>query len=193
MEWWINDFVQHKTDTAIIVLGAPKQIDSPYGVAIHFNGLDDGLLLKNNPISGLQQFTIEAIFHPDSGGQFEQRFFHAGSVKDDRVLFEIRSLRNSWYLDGFVKSGASRMTLADSTKLHPLDQWYHVAFVVDNEKLTTYVNGKKELEGKIDSSVVIGGGASTGVRQNKINWFKGSIYEIRITPAALQPSSFLEL
>jgi hypothetical protein len=55
------------------------------------------------------------------------------------------------------------------------------------------VNGKRELEGKIDSSVVNGGSTSIGVRQNKLNWFKGSIYEIRITPSALQPSSFMEL
>jgi hypothetical protein len=193
VEWWINDFLQHTGDTAIAKLGNPTQIASPYGEAVHFNGISDGFLLKTNPISGLQQFTLEAIFHPDSGGQFEQRFFHAGTIKEDRVLFEIRSVGNSWYLDGFVKSGAARMTLADSTKLHPLHQWYHVAFIVDNGKLTTYVNGKRELEGKIDASVVNGGITSIGVRQNKINWFKGAIYEIRITPSALQPSSFLEL
>jgi len=35
------------------------------------------------------------------------------------------------------------------------------------------------------------GQSSIGVRQNKVSWFKGAIYQLRISPEALSPNDFL--
>jgi len=57
----------------------------------------------------------------------------------------------------------------------------------DGKKMTSFVNGKKELEGKFNFSVMTKGNISLGVRLNKVDWFKGQIKEIRFHPEALQP------
>jgi len=131
----------------------------------------------------------------DSGGTFEQRFFHCGEIQGGRVLMETRSTKTDWYFDAFLNSGTpegDKLTLIDSLKIHPLDKWYHVAFVIDRGKLQTYINGEKELEGKISMTPLVGGKTSIGVRQNEVSWFKGAIYKIRITPKALSPVGFMK-
>jgi hypothetical protein len=174
--------------------GYPQIVDSKYGKAIRFNGIDDGIIFHNNPLIGYNQFTIEMIFYPESGGQFEQRFLHCGSVQGDRLLFELRSTENNqWYFDAFLASGELSMPLIDKEKLHPSDEWYHAAFVVDRGKLTSYINGEKELEGEINFDKFNDGATSIGMRQNKISWFKGMIYNLRVTDAVLQPDHFTKL
>jgi len=131
------------------------------------------------------------FFYPESGGNFEQRFFHTGEIRGDRVLLEIRTTATDWYFDAFVQSGTQKMTLIEPTLLHPLNQWYHVAYVVDHGKLCTYINGQKELEGAIAFSPIQTGKTSIGVRLNEQSWFKGAISQIRISPKALKAKDFL--
>ena len=190
-EWIVSNFAQSPSEN-IQLLGAPKTVNCIYGNALEFNGLNDGIFIKSMPLNNLTEFTIEAIFRPDSGGNFEQRFFHCGTITGSRVLLEIRATKTGWYFDGFAKSEEQACTLIDSTLLHPLDKWYHVAYTVDNGKLTTYVNGEKELNGKIDFIPLSKGKTSVGVRQNELSWFKGAIYAIKITPRILQPKEFMK-
>jgi hypothetical protein len=172
--------------------GKPEIVDSKYGKAVFFNGLSDGIFLNKMPLSGLTEFTIEVIFQPQSGGNFEQRFLHFGETQGDRVLLELRSTGTDWYFDAFIKVADQNCTLIEPRLLHPLDKWYHVAYVIDNGKLTTYINGIKELEGNIIMSPLKGDKTSIGVRQNAVSWFKGNIFKIRITGEVLQPESFIK-
>jgi hypothetical protein len=64
--------------------------------------------------------------------------------------------------------------------------------VIDHGKLETFVNSKKELEGRIEMAPLNGGKTSIGVRQNEVSWFKGDIYKIRISPRALKPEDFMD-
>ena len=187
--WIIADLLNEKED--VTVLGDPTIIDSPYGNAVQFDGVDDGFLLKEMPLKDLSEFTIEMIIRFDRGGTEEQRYFHTGTVKQDRVLMEMRSGENTWYLDGMFESKTKWVVLMDSVLTHPLDEWYHIAFTVENGKQVTFVNGKKELEGTVEFSPIVDGSTSIGVRQNKISWFKGAIYCIRITGKVLRPCEFL--
>ncbi len=191
-EWFPQDLVQTKTN-GIRISGNPQFVTSKYGKALHFNGSTDGIFLNEMPLANLNKFTIEVLFYPESGGNFEQRFFHSGEIRGDRVLLEIRSTATGWYFDAFVQSGTQKMTLIEPRFLHPLDQWTHVAYVVDQGKLSTYVNGQKELEGAITFSPVQTGKTSVGVRLNEQSWFKGAISQIRISPQALKPQEFLNL
>jgi len=94
------------------ISGSPKQITlSGGGTAVSFDGVDDGIFLETNPLEGLSSFTIEIVFRADADGTHEQRFFHIGEVKTDRMLLELRMLESGeWYLDSFLRSGNSLLS-----------------------------------------------------------------------------------
>jgi len=172
--------------------GSPKPVDSPYGKAVWFNGQDDGLWIDELPLKALTEFTVEMIFCPDSAQTpFEQRMLHIGENKGDRMLLELRAVDGSWYFDGFAASGENKKALIDENLLHPLGKWYHVAFVISPNQLTTFVNGKQELTQNFEFLPIPSGASSIGARIDKRSWFKGAIYKIRITPKAIKPSEFM--
>jgi len=72
---WIFDSIETIGGHPITVVGHPRVIDTPLGKAVHFNGVDDGLLMEVHPLAGAETFTWEAIFRPE-GGAAEQRWFH---------------------------------------------------------------------------------------------------------------------
>ena len=190
VEWTISDLM-NRPDAEIS--GDPKIIASPYGEAVWFDGEDDAIFLNDQPLEGLSEFTVEVIMKPDSGGRFEQRFLHFGEVSGDRVLLELRAKPSHWYFDAYIQSGDSKLALIDSTRLHPLNRWHHVAYVVNNGDLATFISGRKELTGLVDEVAVDSGTTSIGVRLNRVHWYKGAIYKIKITPRALTPEDFLKL
>lgn len=176
---------------ALEVSGKPQTIQSPYGEALHFNGINDQLLLGILPLKSVPEFTVEMLFKPDSTDQFEQRMLHIGEDRGDRMLLELRALNGNWYFDGYAASGTNKKALIDENKLHPLGQWYHVAFVVTPGSLTTFVNGKQELHEDFPFLPIESGKTSIGARLDKRSWFCGSIYQIRITPKAIPTNQFL--
>jgi hypothetical protein len=191
-QWILSEILESKDKSSFEVSGEPTIIDSKYGKAVEFDGTDDGLFVDEMPLKGLKVFTVEAIFSPYSNGNFEQRFLHIGEPNGSRILLEIRATEKDWYFDAFVKSGNNGKALIDSTLLHSLDKWYHVAFVVNNGMLTSYVNGKKELEAEFEwDSTIDTGRTSMGTRMDKRSWFNGAIYKARVTPKALNPDEFL--
>jgi hypothetical protein len=175
-----------------IVIGNPKVIDSPFGKAVEFDGQKDGMLINMNPLRGLRQFTIEVVFKPYSSGSAEQRFLHIGECHGDRLLFETRLTDNGqWYLDTFIASGGSSQALMSRNYCHYLDKWYVAALVFNGNEITNYVNGNQELMGQLKYKSMDAGQFSIGVRQNLMSWFRGSLYEVRITPQVLTPDGFL--
>jgi hypothetical protein len=190
-EWTISRLLNQKTDS-VKVLGSPTIVSTKYGKAVEFNGKNDAIFIDKMALAGLEVFTVEMIFNPYSGGNFEQRIFHCGEITNSRVLLELRSVPKGWYFDAFIKAGTERHTLIDSTLVHPHNQWYHVAFVVNHGQLTTYINGIKELEAKINMSAFFTGRTSIGVRQTENSWFRGMIYKIKITPKVLSPRQFMK-
>ncbi len=59
--------------------------------------------------------------------------------------------------------------------------------------MTNYVNGKMELQGNVDFKPINSGEMSVGVRRNKVSWYKGAIYKIKITPGVLLPEDFIRI
>jgi hypothetical protein len=191
-EWILSDLAGGK-GKGITIAGAPEIVRYNNKKAVAFNGSSDAIFIEEMPLSGLEQFTIEMIFNPYSGGNFEQRFLHCGETNGDRVLLELRSTPAGWYFDAFIKVKDQGTTLIEPSLLHPSDQWYHIAYTIDRGKLETWINGKKELEGNVVMVPLTGGKTSIGVRQNLVSWFKGAIYKIRITPGVLKPKQFMHL
>ena len=85
---WKIDNLKKIGRNKVEVLGEPKVIKTDEGKAVLFDGVDDGLIIKNNPIAGAGEFTIEAIFRPDAGGAKEQRWLHI----EDEENVESRAL-----------------------------------------------------------------------------------------------------
>ena len=177
------------------VIGNPLIVKTTLGDAVHFDGIDDGYFLDFNPLKGMKAFTIEVVFKPDGNGYKSPRFMHLGETSGKRVMFETRINQNGkWYFDAHFNAGENKsLTLIDSTKTHISNQWYTLMVVVANDSMTSYVNGAKELSGKIEFAPFDSGKASFGFRQNYSSWFKGTIYMIRISPTLLKRRQFLNL
>ena len=182
------------------VLGAPYLVDSPYGEAIAFNGIDDALFVDVHPLAGAGTYTWEVIFRPDAGGAQAQRFFHLAEVdpatgKDtgNRMLFEIRIVKGEWCLDSFAYSNGSARTLLNCNDLHPLGQWYRVTAVYDGTMLRNYVGDEMQGEGELHLTPQGPGHSSIGTRIDRRDYFKGAIFEARFTPRALKPGEFLKM
>ncbi len=197
--WRFNDIYSiggHATH----VLGRPHLIDSPYGKAIAFNGVDDALFVDVHPLAGASQYTWEVIFRPDADGAAEQRFFHLAEVDPatgqdtgNRMLFEIRIREGQWCLDSFAQSGGSTRTLLNCNHLYPLGKWYRVTAVYDGKMLRNYVGGEMQGEGELHLTPQGPGHSSIGTRINRQYYFKGAVFEARFTPRALQPDQFLKM
>ena len=190
--YWSLEGLNSGNKPGVLKLGSPQTVKGSRATAVEFNGENQAFFVEENPINGLESFTIEILFKPASGGANAQRFFHIGSVEDDRLLFETRLTDDGhWYLDNYVKSGKSYCVLKSEKFLHPLDQWYHLALVVENGKMKNYVNGQLELEGELKGFKPINGGqTSIGVRQNKVHWYKGAIEWVKVTPKACSVNEF---
>ena len=182
------------------VLGHPHIVQTPYGKAVEFNGVDDGIFVPDHPLAGASTYTWEVIFRPDPGGAPAQRFFHlqeqdpaTGQDTGNRMLFEIRIVDNQWCLDSFASSGANSRALLNCKLLHPLGRWYRVTAVYDGHELRNYVGDRLQGEGPLDLKPQHNGRSSIGVRINKVYWFKGAVLMARFTPHALKPSEFLKM
>lgn len=182
------------------VEGDPVLIDSPFGKAVKFDGVDDALFVDQHPLAGAATFTVEALFRPD-GGAFEQRWLHLaqeapdagtapGTPASSRILFEIRVVEGGWYLDAFTKGPSHSRTLVFPDKLHPVGRWTHVAQSYDGRFYRSYVDGVLEGEAAIDFTPQGPGRTSVGTRINRVSYFSGAIREARFTPRALAPAGF---
>ncbi|MEN3322771.1 LamG-like jellyroll fold domain-containing protein [Mariniflexile soesokkakense] len=193
-EFWRVDNLSLIGGNNIQVIGNPKIINTEIGDAVEFNGINDGLIVNNHPVSGATAFTIEIIFKPYSGGAIEQRFLHLQQDDNNRILIELRNNNNAnWSLDTFIKSGSSSQALLDYAFVHNLNEWVHAALVFKDGRMAHYINGEKELEGTVNYQVVNSGQTSLGVRMNQVSWFKGVIHTVKVTHEALNPEGFMEI
>jgi len=193
---WLIDNLENIGGNGLTVLGDPQVIDAPFGKALFFDGVDDGVVIDAHPLEGAEIFTLEVLFRPDADGLTEQRFFHLQEDgAENRVLVETRLTGDGhWYLDTFIKSGETNSTLKDEQYLHPVDEWYNATLVFDGVEMRHYVNGVLELSAKIDAfTPPKAGKTSAGVRINQVHWFKGAIGKARFTRAVLAPDEFMKL
>lgn len=178
--------------------GGPTLIDSPWGKAVKFDGVDDALFIEEHPLAGASTWTIEVLFRPD-GGHFEQRFMHLSETETPpdgqppvgtRFLFEIRVVENEWYLDAFTKGPTYNHTLIFPDKRFPVGRWFHVAQTYDGTTYRSFVDGVLQGEAPLAFTPQGPGRTSVGVRMNRVSWFNGAIREARFTPRGLTPDQF---
>jgi lysophospholipase L1-like esterase len=189
---WKIDRLDRIGSQPAATVGNPQVVDTSNGKAVLFDGVDDGLVVNGNPVAGAAAFTLEAVFRPEAGGTFEQRWFHIQeTANDNRVLLEIRLTGDQWFLDTFIKSGENKLTLYSENFKHKTGDWYHVALVFDGNTMRHFVDGKEELSGALVIQPLGSGNTSIGVRMNRVFWFKGAVRKARFTPRALSPQEFM--
>ena len=200
VEVWSFDQVGYLGGHTATVLGHPRVIESQFGKAMEFNGMDDALFVGVHPLAGVSTFTWEVIFRPDADGAREQRFFHlqeqdtkTGEDTKNRMLFEIRIVDGQWCLDSFATTAGQRLTLLNCKLLHPLGKWYRVTAVYDGKEFRNYVGDELEGSGELKLGPQLAGHSSVGVRIDKRDYFKGAILMARMTRHALPPEQFLKM
>ncbi|MCX6544590.1 MAG: LamG domain-containing protein [Acidobacteria bacterium] len=177
----------------VTVVGSPRVVETPDGKAIEFNGASDGVVVENNPLAGLERFTIEVVFSPAADGGDEQRFVHIEETgTGNRALIELRLLPGAvWCLDSFLRHDDASLTLIDRAMTHRSASWHAAALSFDGQTMAHYVDRVRQGSGAVAFKPLGPGRTSVGVRQNLVSWFKGRIRLIRITPAALPPEELL--
>lgn len=190
---WELDNLEEIGGHKVTVVGDPKVIDTAFGKAIEFDGVDDGIFFDVHPLAGMEQFTVEVIFQPYADGLAEQRFFHMQEKgTTERVMFETRLVEgNLWFMDTFMQTGGKNNTMYAIGDKHQIGPWYHAAIVVDGKTFKHYVNGQMELGKEVTFTPQKPGETSMGVRLNKVYWYKGAIRKARFTPRAMSPDEFL--
>jgi hypothetical protein len=183
--------------------GDPQVVTTDIGDAVEFDGIEDRLLIDNNPIGDAKEFTVEVYFKPAAayiadGPNNQPRFIHIQDPDDPvakRILIELRITEsNQWYLDGFIKTDVDDLVLIDETKVHPTEEWMHAAVTYAKDTFKTYVNGLPELSGTVNFTTQIVntvGKVSIGSRMNQKAYYKGIVKTLKITHKALVPGEFL--
>jgi hypothetical protein len=113
-----------------------------------------------------------------------------GAAPVSRIMFEIRVVEGSWYLDAFTRGPGYNQPLIFPEKLHPIGQWAHVAQAYDGRFYRSYVDGVLQGAAEISFTPQGPGHSSIGTRINRVNYFNGAVREARFTPWALTPAEF---
>ncbi len=189
------------------VFGNPEVVKTEHGKAVKFDGIDDRLLVDNNPIGDSKEFTIEVIFKPDFAYDIsnQPRFIHFQDLDDtlsgwplaNRVMIELRLTPDKkWYLDGYMMTDAGERTLVNRTLTHSAGEWAHAALTYKDNTFTTYVNGIRETSGVVTFNEKLlnkVGKVSIGGRMDRRNYYCGLIKTLKITRKALEPRQFIRL
>lgn len=187
--WRINS-IRDLEGHSVSVHGQPEEVEGEDRKFVEFNGRNDGLLVDQNPLSGMEAFRIELDFKPYAGfpENREQRFLHIQDPEneDRRILIELRlNDQNEWYGDWFLKSENESLTLIDSAFTHPVNEWFTIGLVYSDGRVRGYVNGKEEVSGDFNYLPISENAkTSLGTRMDKRSWFKGGISEVRFSSEA---------
>ena len=171
---------------AATVIGAPRVVREADGASVRFDGEADGWIMPYNPLAGWRSFTVEVLLRPDRAGGPEQRFIHLEDDAGRRLMFETRlTAAGQWALDTFLTDGAHSGMLLDRKLLHAAGQWHWAALVYDQGRMTSFVDGQRQLSTAVAFTPMVSGRVGVGFRMNRVYWYHGDIREIRFHPAAL--------
>jgi len=193
---------------SVTALGNPQVISTPYGNAVQFNGLKDGLVVSNNPVAGMSKLTVELVFKHDPltvPTAHEPRIVHIQSAGPSsaahRLTLETRVSTqitpHTFHLDTFLRFAGAKShncTLFNDDSPHPVGEWTHLAVTFDGTNFCNYVNGRRERCGTLTGAVFADTGTTwIGQRNNNVNYFEGAVLALRFTPRVLATNEFMQL
>lgn len=184
---WVIDNTSSIHGVVPQLLGSPSVGTSPQGAALCFDG-NDGIVLDKHPLEGLAAFTLEVYVRIDGvtdPALSAPRFLHIESATGSRATIEARVTPTEFHLDTFLLAGTTKLTLIDSSKVHPVGRWTWTALSYSNGQMRHFVDGVEDASGAVTVPPLGPGKMSLGVRQNLVHYFSGCIRELRVTPAAV--------
>ncbi|MCY1721960.1 LamG domain-containing protein [Prolixibacteraceae bacterium Z1-6] len=201
-EYWVIDNLEKIGGYNVSVVGNPEIVETELGKAVKFDGDGDLLLVDSNPLGNTKEFTVEVIFKPAAcyPENTAPRFIHfqdPNDLREKRLMIELRiNEQNQCYLDGYLKTDTSSLVLIDETLVHPTNEWLHAAVTYQNNCLTTYINGQKQLSGEVGYKAAFinpEGKVAIGGRMNKVSWYNGLVKTVKVTDKALDPEGFMAI
>jgi hypothetical protein len=201
-EYWEIDNLEKIGGYTVSVVGNPEIVETELGKAVKFDGDGDLLLVDNNPLGNTTEFTVEVIFKPEAcyPENTAPRFIHfqdPNDPREKRLMIELRiNEQNQCYLDGYLKTDTGSLVLIDETLVHPTNKWLHAAVTYQNNCLTTYINGQKQLSGEVGYKAAFinpEGKVAIGGRMNKVSWYNGLVKTVKVTDKALDPAGFMAI
>ncbi len=191
---WVVDSTTSIGGFTPTVMGSPTVTAMDAGTAVCFDGTRDGLLLDDNPIQGMQRFTIEALLYPALDGASQPRFIHIGGSPNNvpRLVMQMTSdASGNWHAAAVFYWGNTLTTVEDATSTHPSNQWYWVAVTYDGQTARLYVNGVLEDSANLTFGPMTTGSTSLATRQNGQYYFPGCMRDVEFFNRAL-PAGQLE-
>ncbi|AQQ08984.1 Rhamnogalacturonan endolyase YesW precursor [Sedimentisphaera cyanobacteriorum] len=128
-----------------LVYGAPALETESFADCLALDGKDDYLVLPEN-IAGSDDFTFAAWVYWD-GGEKWQRIFDFGN-NTDNYMFITPSTYSSQMRFSITQSGYNGEKRLESGAF-PVNEWTHVAVVLDDDTGRLYINGSLEASESI--------------------------------------------
>jgi len=169
------------------LFGDPQWVDGVIAGALQFDGVGDYVEVPHDPVLAMEgQVTvsvwINAERHTGPGGsQWQGVLAKGGSPRLYNLYTEA-----SGVLHFSTGPGGAYIGSLSSGQV-PLNEWLHVAVVVDGRHLY-YLNGEPAGEGGVGATAVGGGTAPLTIgRTDEANEFLGMIDDVRLYDRALTP------
>ncbi len=171
--------VIYKSLLFIIILIGFKSINAQ-NIALDFDGVDDVVTTTYNGVLGAANRTFEAwIFVNESAPASNLAILDYGvNAAGSRNTFVIRGDRGI----GFI-SGGTNANISSAPNLIQVNQWTHVAFVLDNGTGYLYFNGSEVATGNLTTVDTPSGEANLRIGERVAGGsipFNGRIDEVRI-------------
>ncbi|MBT4376566.1 LamG domain-containing protein [archaeon] len=156
----------------------------------NFDGLDDILKIEiDSSLAGFDVFTLESWIKFDSYAEENKSIL----FMDNRYEFFLES-GEDYYLPGmnfYPGEEFSNIIVEIEDKLTDIGEWYHLVFTYDGSIGILYVDGINRKE-EVDSGNLGGCESELYVGGNSLNYFNGSIDEVRIWNRALSSEQVLK-
>lgn len=166
--------------------------------ALDFDGANDVVQTNYSGVLGSADRTFEAIVYVSSTAPSSNLAIldYGLNAVGSRNTFAVTGSRGLTFV-----SGGTNANISTPASTVPLDQWVHVAFVIDNAVGFLYVNGVQLGTGSLSTVNTPSGNENVKIGQ-RVNGgsipFQGGIDEVRIwndvrTPAEIQANMMSEL
>jgi len=169
--------------------GTVSYADGKKGKSIVFDG-NSGVLLPKGLISS-HIYTVSLWVYAEQLTDCTTTFFGA---RDGNSWVSVVPRGHTFVNnDTMVWSGSNWYDAGTGMKIN-VNQWYHIAFKVNNGAIDVYINGERKFSGNNFPDIFINNECTFSLA---VNWwdtpFKGMIDELRIYDIALTDEQILEL
>lgn len=112
------------------------------GIALNFDGINDRVIIPNQPVSNLTNFTIEAWVYSTDSSTY-QTIYAEGNIANDNPMFSLTKLNGTSGFEIVLRNTAGiGLVVSGSAGNIPLNTWTHVAFArISATEARLYING----------------------------------------------------